>query len=95
MQRTSNPQTVGSIPTEGAERKKMKIGDLVRLRDPSRAEWLQEYPLDYGCVGIIIDVYETEVYPQYEVRFGHERSWFDSIQLEVLSDITNGVIKDV
>ena len=62
----------------------MKIGDLVRVRTTA-TERLQEYPLD-GCVGIIIDVYETEVYPQYEVRFGHERSWFDSIELEVLSE---------
>ncbi len=91
MQRTSNPQTVGSIPTEGAERKKMKIGDLVRIKNNTEKFNL---PQD---IGVIIDIYQDDAgyYPKYEVRIGHERGWFDSIQLEVISGTINRVIKDV
>ena len=60
----------------------MKVGDLVRIKTLDEESIHNFFP----SIGVIIDTYELEVYPQYEVRIGHDRGWFDSIELEVISE---------
>ena len=44
-----------------------------------------EFPI-LNNVGVVIDILETKFDTEYEVRFGHERGWFNLVELEVLSE---------
>ncbi len=45
-----------------------------------------EYPYNFGGVGIIIDVYETDFDTTLEVRFEYDRGWFNIFELELISE---------
>ena len=59
----------------------MKVGDLVKIKHTAR----RKIP-DFEGVGVIIDVLETDFDVQLEVRFGHDKTWFNPIELEVISE---------
>ncbi|MAF43053.1 MAG: hypothetical protein CMI54_02625 [Parcubacteria group bacterium] len=61
----------------------MNIGDLVKIKDSRR---MIEYPYNFGGVGIIIDVYETDFDTTLEVRFEYDRGWFNIFELELISE---------